>query len=304
MARNPLSSLLMPTYAWTAKDKSGAPVFREIEAASVQESRDALLDEGCTNLALQEEDVLSEVNIAMGDRAEFLGEEIRVTARDRVQVRSQPPITITSIVLQGLVQERGFFIIVSLALALSLYRHSVIASIIWAVLLIAWPLVRIGIGLPSILFRRLAIAADWNRLDEMLQLVNQLRFVGRYHFIKVPEIELIRFEAKALAGQGRLSEAVTLYRRVENQPGAPTWLFKAHLAGIYDKAGDHETALKLTQEAITEKPDVSLFLDLSNRLARYYADAPGARSALERVDMDLVVDLLKPYTNRCRGIVA
>jgi hypothetical protein len=43
---------VMPTYAWTAKDKSGMPVFREIQATSVKESRDALLAEGCTDLQL------------------------------------------------------------------------------------------------------------------------------------------------------------------------------------------------------------------------------------------------------------
>src|SRR6266850_6723474 len=98
----------MPTYAWTAKDKCGAPVFREIEAATVQESRDALLAEGCTDLALQEEDVLAEVNRAMGDKAVFLGEEIRVTARDRVQLRNR---TIISILLQGLAKDTGFVIV-------------------------------------------------------------------------------------------------------------------------------------------------------------------------------------------------
>lgn len=252
----------MPTYAWTAKDKSGASVFREIEAATVGESRDALLAQGYTELRLREDDVLAESSRAFGDKAVFLGEEIRVSAHDRIKYQDQPPLTIVGIILQGLKQNKGFFIIAAVGLAFCVYRHWVAGAIICAVLLVAWPLIAVGIGLPLTLYRRLADADDWNRWNEVLRLVKQLRAVGRYHFAKVPETELTRFEANALAGKGQLSEAVALYSRVENQPGAATWLFKSHLSTIYHNGGDYATALKLMHEAIALKPDGSRFIDL------------------------------------------
>jgi tetratricopeptide (TPR) repeat protein len=122
--------------------------------------------------------------------------------------------------------------------------------------------------------------------------------------VKVPDLELSRFEAHALAKLGRLSDAVLLYSRLENKPGLPSWLFKCHLASIYDSGRDHDTALKLSNEAITLKPDSILYVDHANRLARYFQDPAGARAALQHVDMDLLVDLSKPYVIRLRGIVA
>jgi len=293
----------MPTYAWTGKDKSGIPTFREIEAATVQESRDLLLAEGCTDLQLQEDDVSAEINRAIGDKVAFLGEEVTITARDRVQYHNKPPPTITGIVLQGLKEDKSFFIVVSLCLAFCVYRHWLVGAIICAVLLIGWPSARIFIGLPSVLFHRLFDADDWHRWNDVLRLAKQLRAVGRYQLIKIPETQLARFEAYALAGKGRLSEAVALYSRVENQPGAPTWLFKSHLSTIYHNGGDYDTALKLMREAIALKPEGTGFIDLASRLARYHADAPGARAALQHVDMDLVMDLLKPFATRLRGII-
>jgi tetratricopeptide (TPR) repeat protein len=294
----------MPTYAWKAKDRSGAPVFREIRPATVQESRDVLLTEGCTDLILQEDDVLSEVNVAMGDKVEFLGEEITANAQDRIHYRTHPPLTVTRIILQGLAQEKGFYIVVLVGLAYCIWRDWLVGSMVFAILLIGWPVFKIGIGLPLLLFQRLADASDWNRWDEMLWLVNTLRFVGRFHFIKIPAAELTRLEANALAGKGRLQEAVALYSRAENQPGVPSWLYKAHLSNIYHNGGDHATALQLNHEAIALKPGAGLYIDLGDRLARYHADPAGARAALDHVDMDLVVDLLKPLVFRLRGIVA
>jgi tetratricopeptide (TPR) repeat protein len=291
----------MPTYAWTARDKSGARVFHEIEAASVQQSRDFLLAAGCTDLELQEDEILAQTNIAMGDKAEFLGEEIKVTAKDRVQFRNR---SVTSILLQSLRQDLPFFLVVGAGLAYSLYQHFLTSSIVCAALLIGWPLIKIGLGLPLILFKRLADARDWNRDDEILRLINQLRLINRYHFAKIPETELTRAEAYTLARQGRLSDALQLFNRIQNQPGVPPWLFKAQLAGVYDYARDYETAIKLTEEAIALKPDAILYIDYSSRLARRREDAAAARAALEHVDMSLVVAISRPSVTRLRGIIA
>lgn len=291
----------MPTYAWFAKDKSGARVLREIAAPSVRESRDALLAEGCTDLELQEDDVIAQTNLTMGNKVEFLGEEIKSTAKDRVESRNR---TFARILLHSLAKDISFFLTVGGALAFCIYRDLFTGSIICLVLLVGWPAFKIGLGLPLILFNRLTEARDWKRDEDVFRLLKQIRSVNRYHFARIPEVELIRAEANALARQGRLAEAVKLHCATENQPGVAPWLYKAYLAGIYDSAEEHETAIKLTEEAIAIKPDPALYIDYANRLARYRNDAPSARAALEQVDMSLVVELLKPGVARLRGIIA
>jgi tetratricopeptide (TPR) repeat protein len=107
-----------------------------------------------------------------------------------------------------------------------------------------------------------------------------------------------------MAGLGRLPEAVQFYSQFQNQPGAPSWLFKSHLSTLYNIAGDHDKAIALIREAIAEKPDGILHVDLANHLARYKKDPAGARAALQQLDMSVVPEVAKPFVTRCRGIVA
>jgi type II secretory pathway component PulF len=46
----------MPNFVWTAKDKTGKPVIREVEAGTIEESNQVLLAEGCTDLELKEDE--------------------------------------------------------------------------------------------------------------------------------------------------------------------------------------------------------------------------------------------------------
>jgi tetratricopeptide (TPR) repeat protein len=237
----------------------------------------------------------------MGDKVEFLGEVAEVTAELRVGFRNR---SVTSILLEGFAKDTPFFLIVGGALAFCIYRQLLTGSIICLVLLVGWPAFKISLGLPLILFKRLTDARDWKRDEEVFRLVNQIRSINRYHFVKTPEAELIRAEANALARQGRLADAIKLHSTTENQPGVAPWLYKAYLAAIYDSAGDHEPAIRLTEEAIAIRPDPVLYIDYANRLARYRNDAPSARAALEHVDMGLVVEVIKPSVARLRGIIA
>jgi len=55
----------MPTFVWTAKNKFGHSGVREISSETAEEARAKLLAEGCTELALQENEIMATVTGAM-----------------------------------------------------------------------------------------------------------------------------------------------------------------------------------------------------------------------------------------------
>ncbi len=294
----------MTVFAWTVKDKSGRPMVREVPAETVAEAKQILLAEGCTDLVLREDEIMAAATASMRANSPFSGEEIEVTAADRLKYRGKPPPTFFKVLLESVTKASGPYLLMVPLLAYSIYRGRFVQVAEIGVVMLAWPLVVTWIKLPGIYYARLHKANDWHRWTEMLDIVNKLERLNHSHFIKIPAPELARNRAKAEVGLGRLSEALERYQRFENQPGCPSWLYKAHLAGLYDTAKDHDKALEWTLKAIAEKPSTALYIDLMNRLVRYKRDPIRARAVLAEVEKGTVTDIGKPFLARCRGILA
>ena len=79
----------MATYTWTAKDRDGKSVVREITHESVESSKAALEAEGYTDLKLMEDDIADAARAWFTEKTVFLGEEIKVTAEQRLKVRQR-----------------------------------------------------------------------------------------------------------------------------------------------------------------------------------------------------------------------
>jgi len=206
----------MPTFIWTAKDKSGRPVVREITQNTIEDSKAVLLADGCTELKLIEDEVMDAVRAGFSDKCKVLGEKVEVTAEARVKQMGKPSDTFLSVLRQGLAQSKGFFIVVVLLSAYQLYRGNTTAAVLMLVALLAWIAFIVCVGLPSIYFNKLHKAADWHRWTEVLEIVDTLTKLRGIHFIKVPLPDLTRFRAKALAGLGDLSTALEEFKQCEN----------------------------------------------------------------------------------------
>jgi tetratricopeptide (TPR) repeat protein len=114
----------------------------------------------------------------------------------------------------------------------------------------------------------------------------------------------MRYRAKALASQGHLPQALEEYSQSENQPGCPSWLYKAFVAGLYDNAKQHDKGLEWTWMAVRENPVSSLQLDLANRLLRYKRDTVKAREVIAIAEKSTMNEVAKPFYLRCLGILA
>jgi len=294
----------MPVFVWTAKDKSGHTAVREMHAETAAEARQMLVAEGYTDLMLREDEIAAATREGMPESTEFLGQPIRVSAEDRLKHRGQPPPTFFRVFVQSIPKGRLLYPLLLVMLAVSIYRGQIVTAVVIGVAMLAWPIFVTWISLPSIYFARLHKASDWSRWDEVLALVDKLERLNRMHFIKIPAAELGRNRAKAMVGKGQVAQALDYYRQFENQPGCPSWLYKAHVAGLYTSAKDYDKALEWNVKAIAEQPSTALYIDLLNRLVRYKRDTSAAHAALAKIDSGTVPDAGKSFVARSRGILA
>jgi tetratricopeptide (TPR) repeat protein len=294
----------MTNYIWKATDKSGKSVVREVSANTIEESKAILISEGCTDLELFQDEIMAAATDGMDKNVTVMGEEINVTAAQRLEQVNKPPLTIWSAIRQGIGQSKGLTIFMAGLCAFLAYRGYVISALIAGCALLAWLGFMVGVALPSVNYSKLAKAADWARWKEVLHLVENLERSNKINFIKVPRPELGRFRATALAGLGKLDEAVAGYAQFENHRGCPSWLHKAFLIGIYNVANRHDKALECMRKSLEENPTPVLQLELANQLARYHNDAAGARVALSEGEKATVPETLKPNIKRTHGIIA
>ena len=62
----------MTTYIWTAKDKSGKPVVREVTHNTIEESKGVLLADGCTELKLIQDEVMDAAMAGFSEKSKEL----------------------------------------------------------------------------------------------------------------------------------------------------------------------------------------------------------------------------------------
>ncbi len=244
----------MTNYVWSVKDRSGNKIVKEVIAGTAEDAKAILLATGYTELELKEDEVCAVVTAGFSQPRKFLGEEIKVTAEQRLKVRENPTVTFGDVILNGLNQSKGLLFLI---LVIGVYNGCrgrwisvwllVAAALLWLIFLIC-------LGSPSVYYRKLILAADWYRWNEVLSLVQTLKTIERISFAKVPDTELTRYRAKALAGTGHLDEALAVYKVCEGRPDCPSWLYKMFVGSLYTLAKQYDTGIEYNLASIQEKP--------------------------------------------------
>jgi tetratricopeptide (TPR) repeat protein len=302
--RNQNSGAAMANYVWTIKDATGQTIVKEVEAGSAREAQSMLLAQGYTDLELKEDEVSAAAVAGFKAPVKFLGEEMKVTAADRLKVRENFPTTFTGFVFWAIKQSAGLFLLLALLAIFMGYRgHTVSACLIVGAAII-WVLFFVLLAAPSVYYKKMIKAADWHRWEEVSSLIRTLRVTGKFGFIKVPDSELVRYEAKVLAGQGHLDEGLKLYQKCEGRVDCPTWLYKSLVASICNTAKAYDRAIESQISSLAINPRSTGWLDVANYYARYKRNPAKAREALAEAEKEPIVDLAKPSLIRTRGIIA
>jgi tetratricopeptide (TPR) repeat protein len=290
-------------YTWSGRDRSGQPVIREIQADTSEQSKAILAAEGYTDLELREDEVASVTRAGFQD-ARFFGQPINVTAEDRLKHRENPPPIPSDTPKIGIGTKVMWLVILLAFVALEIIQKHYVPLIFLAVGIFLCVAAYIFLVLPSIYFKKLLEAGDWERWDEVLSLVGKLKRIGRISLIKIPDSELTRHRAMAFVGKGSLHDGLAEYQKCEGRPDCPSWLYKQFVSSLYTIAKQYDKAIEYNRLAIQEKPMASAWWDLAYRYARYKRDPVKAREAMTEAEKGTVADLAKPFCTRCRGVIA
>jgi tetratricopeptide (TPR) repeat protein len=303
-SQNPVVGGIMTNYVWSATDKSGQKVIREIEAATANDAKYVLLAQGYSDLELKLDDVDSTVQAGFPTRENAFGAKIKVAAAERLRHRDNPTVTYWDALRKGVGQSSIAFLALAVLAVYSGYRGHWGSALFYIAVVLTWLTYILFWGLQSVYFRKLIEADDWNRWHEVLSLVETLKVIGHFRKVKVPASALIRHRAKALAGLGRLNEALEEYKHCEGLPDCPGWLYKLFVAGLYGIAKQYDQAIECNLASIALKPTPTAWLDLANRYARYKRDPKKAREAMAEAEKSPLTDVAKPFHLRCQGIIA
>ncbi len=150
---------------------------------------------------------------------------------------------------------------------------------------------------PAHRYNRLIEALAWGHWEEVLLRLPRIRD-------KLPPEEGAFVEAQALAGLGRLNEAMTILKPFADDRQMPAWLYWGRLGDVYFAAGKPEMIVPAQEKALELAPDnPTVLLDLAMSLVRWRGDAARARDLLRQARTHALSDVLEVFSYAIEGMI-
>ncbi len=145
-------------------------------------------------------------------------------------------------------------------------------------------------------YRQLLKDMHWGRHEKVLARLERLR--------GVPARELIRCKARALAGLGRVDEALALLEPLADGVATPRWYYHALRGQIYDAAQDLPASIREQETALALAPDNStILIGLGRRVIWHERNAKRARGLLDQARTHAISDLQEPHVLLLEGLI-
>jgi hypothetical protein len=298
----------MPSYIWSGKDSSGQEQTERVTAATPEEARDILLGRGWTDLQWQ----TSEVH-------DFVQQEIAAVSDPNYRPKLTPEQEMAYIrgVAPGFWgnwwkstrESAGTFLILGFWLAWSVYRHKLWSIIISGGLIVGWafffPALHFWFGRAGELFHKLHEARNWRRWNEVLALLESLKRVQKSRKMGIGVAEMARYRALALAGLGKLDEAIDQFTQAAEASNMPRWLYHSHLSSIYTVAERYEQALDSHRQALEETTEKGVVcIDYAACLVQRFNRPAEARQLLAIAEAKPLPELAQGHLSAVRGVIA
>ena len=304
--------LAMPKFLWSGISASGKEEVDEIDAETAMEARKILEARGWTALHQHTTEV-----------SDFARRQVRessnpkyapnLTPKERLQYHEGTAPGLWRNWLKNIGQSAWAILLLAVFLLLAIFDRAnpgksfTIGLFLLLLALVAflYPALHWWFRRTKRLFVKLQRARTWHRWDEVLQCLDKLSDSRRATKIGIGELSMARYRALALAGLGRLEEAMTVYCAASEKAKPPPWLFHTFQAGIYTAARQHDKALECQRLALEQATDKSMAcLDLGMLLVRRFNCPAEARQLLAQVENAQLSELERVYVPYLRGVIA
>ncbi|HEV3339777.1 MAG TPA: hypothetical protein VG125_05455 [Pirellulales bacterium] len=284
----------MPQYLLTAKNAAGRTVTELLAANSAKAAIQDLEGRGYQSIVLHTDDAAAQVVRPIQVTA-------MLTARDLVQNRVRGDFHRTVVMTLRAYAAMWKFLVFTVAIFL--LRRAADAAWDWfdAVLAAALlvPAVTALLGrLPVIRYHRMLEAESWRRSDEVLRLLPRVS-------AKLSPHAAAWHRAKALAGLGRLDEAVQVFSPFANGGELPKARFWTLLATVYRIAEQDDLCIAAYEKALELAPDdPTISIGLANTLLDKRGDVRRAKGLLQSAKQQPLSDLAEPFFAMAEGMIA
>jgi tetratricopeptide (TPR) repeat protein len=284
-------------YLLSGQDGRGRRVTEIVQAISADEAVRSFEDRGRTDIVLHTDDL-----VAPFFHPSKLARHFRPS--ECVRLRTAGPIAYVAIVALSMYRQLwivGILLIGLIALCRLIEEDwSLLDAIaILGLFIPVWVAIYFAASGPFRIERRLLKAIGWARWEEVLRLVGKLDR-KRYH-----EFQIRLRKAQALAGLGRLSEALTEFDRVADLPDVPASAYWTGQAAIYMAARETDRVLAVLERAYELNPAATLpVIDFANKLLVFRRDAKRARQVLAQARQHAIADTTYPWLLATEGLLA
>jgi len=298
----------MPTFLWTGKTASGLEEVERVTADTPEAARKILEDRGWTDLRQQ----TTEIHEFAKQQVEASGDPDRrpnLTPKQELAFIKGTAPGIWGNWLNSLRESITTILILSACLIWAAYRHRTLFVItsggLLVVVVFLFPVLHLWFSQTKNAFHKLHSARNWRRWDEVLKCLDQMQKAHRSTKIGIGEAEMARYRALALAGLGRVEEAVDGFSDAAKTAKMPEWLFHVHLATIYATAKQYDQGLAMYRLALAEATDKSVvWIDMGIFLVERFHNVEEAKHLLAQAEAAQLSELARNYLPNLRGKIA
>lgn len=292
-----LATEALHEYILSGRNATGKNVTELVEASSADAAVEMLKQRGYTEIVTHTDDVG-----ALFSQQKKIADLI--TPKEYIGLRERPHYWGRVALVTRKLYLQGWKFIAFLLLMLVVHWWM---QLRWAVLfysmagvVLLFPLViaiLTQLGTRVLRDQRLLELVAWGRWNEALREIDGLHGL-------VPDQELLWTQAKALAGLGRLNDAIALVTPLANDAARPRWYYYSCLAEVYIVAEHRDEALECGDKALEFAPNnATLFVKKALMLLHCQTDIPRARQLLREARSHALSDVLSPAADAVEGML-